>query len=51
MSETSTSPVTCEICGNVMQKKNFKIRLEDKETALHINPQAIQTIVIPAKIN
>jgi glucosylceramidase len=33
------------------QKKNFKIRLGDKETALYINPQAIQTIVIPAKIN
>jgi glucosylceramidase len=32
-------------------KKNFKIRLGDKETAIYINPQAIQTIVIPTKIN
>jgi len=30
-------------------KKNFKIRLGDKETSISINPQAIQTIVIPAK--
>jgi glucosylceramidase len=30
-------------------KKNFKILLGDKETSISINPQAIQTIVIPAK--
>jgi len=30
-------------------KKDFKILLRDKETAISINPQAIQTIVIPTK--
>ena len=30
-------------------KKNFKILLGDKETSISINPQAIQTIVIPTK--
>ena len=30
-------------------KKDFKILLRAKETAIHINPQAIQTIVIHPK--